>query len=66
VNTPRERFEEYMAWLHREGYKVIALRDLATWVDPSQAPANALEIMKRRQQARAAALANPASSTPSK
>jgi peptidoglycan/xylan/chitin deacetylase (PgdA/CDA1 family) len=26
VNTPRERFEEYMAWLHAEGFKVIAMR----------------------------------------
>ena len=52
VNTPRERFEEYMAWLHKEGFKVIALRDLARYVDEKVVPANPLEIMERRKQAR--------------
>jgi len=50
VNTPRERFEEYMAWLHREGFKVIALRDLARYVDSSKAPANPMEVMERRKR----------------
>ncbi len=50
VNTPRERFEEYMAWLHREGFKVIALRDVARYVDPSFAPANPMEVMERRKR----------------
>ena len=50
VNTPRERFEEYMAWLHREGFKVIALRDLARYVDASKVPANPMEIMERRKR----------------
>jgi peptidoglycan-N-acetylglucosamine deacetylase len=50
VNTPRERFEEYMAWLHKEGFKVIALRDLARYVDEKAVPANPLEIMERRRQ----------------
>jgi peptidoglycan/xylan/chitin deacetylase (PgdA/CDA1 family) len=50
VNTPRERFEEYMAWLHREGFKVIALRDLVRYVDASKAPANPVEIMERRKR----------------
>jgi hypothetical protein len=53
VNTPRERFEEYMAWLHREGFKVIALRDLARYVDASKAPANPMEVMERRKRERA-------------
>ena len=52
VNTPRERFEEYMAWLHQEGFKVIALRDLARYVDEKKVPANPLEIMERRQALR--------------
>lgn len=51
VNTPRERFEEYMAWLHAEGFKVIALRDLARYVDETKLPANPLEIMERRKAA---------------
>src|SRR6185503_19687085 len=45
VNTPRERFEEYMAWLHREGFKVIALRDLAHYVDEKAVPADPMQIM---------------------
>ncbi|HXG49392.1 MAG TPA: polysaccharide deacetylase family protein [Methylomirabilota bacterium] len=58
VNTPRERFEEYMAWLHQEGFKVIALRDLAAYVDETQSPADPLRIMEERRQARAAARAS--------
>jgi peptidoglycan/xylan/chitin deacetylase (PgdA/CDA1 family) len=50
VNTPRGRFEEYMAWLHREGFKVIALRDLARYVDASKVPTNPMEIMERRKR----------------
>jgi peptidoglycan/xylan/chitin deacetylase (PgdA/CDA1 family) len=50
VNTPRERFDEYMAWLHREGFKVIALRDLARYVDALKVPANPMEIMERRKR----------------
>ena len=49
VNTPRERFEEYMAWLHAEGFKVIAMRDLARYVDEKSVSANPLEIMDRRK-----------------
>lgn len=60
VNTPRERFEEYMAWLHAEGFKVIAMRDLATYVDETKFPANPLEIMERRKRERAAAKEVPA------
>ncbi len=52
VNTPRERFEEYMAWLHQEGFKVIALRDLARYVDEKVIPANPLEIMERRKRSK--------------
>jgi peptidoglycan/xylan/chitin deacetylase (PgdA/CDA1 family) len=48
VNTPRERFEEYMAWLHAEGYTVIALRDLARFVDETRPPADPLAVMRRR------------------
>lgn len=59
VNTPRERFEEYMRWLHREGYKVIALRDLANYIDETTVPANPLDIMNRRQRAREAATTPP-------
>ena len=59
VNTPRERFEDYMAWLHAEKFTVIALRDLARYVDEKAVPANPLEIMERRKSAQPAPTANP-------
>jgi peptidoglycan-N-acetylglucosamine deacetylase len=49
VNTPRERFGGYMAWLHTNGYRVIALRDLARYVDLTNPPADPWAIIKRRQ-----------------
>jgi len=51
VNTPRERFEDYIAWLHAEKFTVIAMRDLARYVDEKVVPANPLEIMDRRKSA---------------
>ncbi|MGE3309108.1 MAG: polysaccharide deacetylase family protein [Limisphaerales bacterium] len=54
VHTPRERFEEYMAWLHSEGFQAIALRDLAKYVDPSRVPTDPTAIMARRKRAQAA------------
>lgn len=39
VNTPQERFVEYMEWLHTNGYKCMALRDLDRFVDPAAVPA---------------------------
>jgi peptidoglycan/xylan/chitin deacetylase (PgdA/CDA1 family) len=51
VTTPPERFDEYMAWLHANGFRVIALRDIAPYVDEKNLPGNPLEIMERRQQA---------------
>jgi len=55
VNTPRERFEEYMAWLAAEKFTVIAMRDLARYVDPAVAPADPLAVMSRRRSAAAPA-----------
>lgn len=52
VHTPRERFEEYMAWLKAENYTAIALRDLARYIDPEIAPADPADVMRRRMQAR--------------
>ena len=34
VHTEPEQFEDYMAYLYENDYKVIALRDLADYVDP--------------------------------
>jgi peptidoglycan/xylan/chitin deacetylase (PgdA/CDA1 family) len=53
VNTRRERFEEYMAWLHENGFKAIAMRDLARHVDASGGPANPLAVVERRRTSEA-------------
>jgi peptidoglycan/xylan/chitin deacetylase (PgdA/CDA1 family) len=55
VNTPRERFEEYMGWLHREGYTVIAMRDLARYTEGIAVPADPLAMMEKRRRAAEAA-----------
>lgn len=52
VSTPPERFEEYMRWLKANGYRCIALRDLARYVDPADAPAEPWAVVERRQAAR--------------
>ncbi|PYR92247.1 MAG: polysaccharide deacetylase [Acidobacteria bacterium] len=49
VNTPRERFEEYMKYLHDENFKVIALRDLARYVDWRQRPDDPWRIIEQRK-----------------
>lgn len=37
VTTPPELFRQYMEFLHKNRYKVIAMRDLARYIDPAQA-----------------------------
>jgi peptidoglycan/xylan/chitin deacetylase (PgdA/CDA1 family) len=59
VHTPPERFAEYMKYLHDEGFRVIALRDLARYVDWKQRPADPWEIIKQRQKALAKAAIKP-------
>ena len=54
VNTPGERFEAYMKYLAVNQYKVIALRDLAKYVDPAIAPKDPQGVIEDRQQAVAA------------
>ena len=49
VNTPRERFEEYIKYLHDNHYKVVALRDLATYVDWKQKPDDPWRIIEERK-----------------
>jgi peptidoglycan-N-acetylglucosamine deacetylase len=49
VNTPRERFEEYMKYLHDQQFKVIAVRDLAKYVDWRQKPADPWKIIEQRK-----------------
>lgn len=50
VHTPRERFEEYMAWLSENAYTVIALRDLADYIDPRITPNNPQEVIEDRKK----------------
>ena len=50
VNTPRARFEEYMQYLNGEGYTVVALRDLAKYVDWTQRPADPWAIIEERRK----------------
>jgi hypothetical protein len=38
VHTRPERFEEFMRYLQTNAFKVIALRDLARYVDPEKTP----------------------------
>ena len=51
VHTPPERFAEYMKYLHDEGFRVIALRDLAKYVDWRQRPADPWAIIEQRKKA---------------
>jgi len=49
VLTFQEQFESYMQYLAEHGYKVIAMRDLAKYVDPDVAPENPRAIMEERR-----------------
>lgn len=48
VNTPPENFKAYMAYLKENGFKVIALRDLARYVDPAKGPADPFAPIRAR------------------
>ncbi len=50
VNTPSERFEEYMKYLHDERFTVVALRDLASYVDWRQKPADPFGVIEARRR----------------
>ena len=51
VHTPPERFAEYMKYLKDEGFKAIALRDLAKYVDWTQKPDDAWRVIEERKRA---------------
>ena len=51
VHTPRERFEEYMKYLHDAGFKAIAMRDLEHYVDWRQKPSEPWKIIEQRKRA---------------
>jgi peptidoglycan/xylan/chitin deacetylase (PgdA/CDA1 family) len=48
VSTEVERFSEYLKYLKDNEYQVIALRDLAKYVDPDIVPNNPLEVIEDR------------------
>jgi len=52
VHTPPEKIEEYLVWLKTNGYHVIALRDLARFIDPADAPLLPMAVIERRQAGR--------------
>jgi len=51
VHTPRDRFELFMRHLKAEKCQVIAMRDLARYVDPLDTPADPWAIVRERQAA---------------
>jgi len=50
VHTPQEQFEKYMRYLYLNKCKVIAVRDLAKYVDTTQTIDNPWAIVRKRQQ----------------
>ncbi len=54
VNTPRDKFEAYMRYLARNDFNVIAMRELALYVDPGKVPQDPNAVIVARQQALAA------------
>jgi hypothetical protein len=56
VNTPQAQFEAYMNYLAENKYKVIALRDLARYVDPQAAPKDPMAVITERKARLAASV----------
>jgi peptidoglycan/xylan/chitin deacetylase (PgdA/CDA1 family) len=50
VNTPTPLFEAYVKYLADNGYRVIALRDLARYVDPTVVPSNPWGVIEDRKR----------------
>ncbi len=55
VHTPPALFEKYMGYLKKRGCTVIAMRDLAKYVDPKRAPDDAYAPIRARVAERAKA-----------
>jgi peptidoglycan/xylan/chitin deacetylase (PgdA/CDA1 family) len=49
VNTPAPLFESYIEYLADNGYRVVALRDLARYVDPGNVPSNPWGVVEDRR-----------------
>jgi peptidoglycan/xylan/chitin deacetylase (PgdA/CDA1 family) len=50
VNTSKEQFESYLKYLADNRFRVIALRDLARYVDAAIVPANPLAVIEDRRR----------------
>ncbi|GAB4136429.1 MAG: hypothetical protein Tsb009_03470 [Planctomycetaceae bacterium] len=50
VHSPVKNFQAYMKYLHDNNFTVIAMRDLAKYVDPNIAPNNAFGVIEDRKQ----------------
>lgn len=50
VSSTKDNFEAYMKYLKLEGYHVIALRDLITYVDPNVIPKDHRKIINERRE----------------
>lgn len=51
VHTPPELLEQYLDYLVKHQYRVVALRDLSRYVDPSIEPEDPLRVVERRKEA---------------
>ncbi len=49
VNTPAPLFASYVKYLADNGYRVVALRDLARYVDPTVVPSNPWSVIEDRK-----------------
>ncbi|MFP6678222.1 MAG: polysaccharide deacetylase family protein, partial [Pirellulaceae bacterium] len=49
VSSEQDRFREFVDYLKENKYRVIAMRDLARYVDPAIAPRNPLEVIEDRK-----------------
>lgn len=50
VNTNKDQFEIFLNYLAREKYSVIAMRDLAKYMDLDQVPKDPLAVIQSRQE----------------
>jgi peptidoglycan/xylan/chitin deacetylase (PgdA/CDA1 family) len=50
VSTSTQHFDAYMSYLAKNGYQVIAMRDLAKYVDADVTPSNPQGIIEDRQK----------------
>jgi hypothetical protein len=50
VNTPAAKFEQYMQYLAQNNFTVIAMRDLARYVDPEVAPRDPEFVITERKE----------------